>query len=155
MDQGTLILSLDGVAAPKAVGSFIYLAQQGFFDETSCHRLVTDTFYVLQCGSPDGTSYGDPGYIFGPVENAPSDNIYSAGTVAMARGEDPSSMGSQFFIVYKDSFIPLLSGEGFTVFAQVTDGLDIVEAIAAAGTATGSSDDPPAEPAVFHEVTVS
>lgn len=156
MDQGTLTLSLDGAAAPLATGSFVYLAQQGYFDGTSCHRLVTEGIYVLQCGSPDGTGTDGPGYSFGPVENAPSDDVYPAGTIAMARVQnDGYSMGSQFFIVYKDSSIPSDLAGGYTVFGTVTDRLGIVEAIAAAGTETGSSDGRPAEPVILREVSVS
>ncbi len=82
------------------------LAESGYFDGTSCHRLTTSGIYVLQCGDPTGTGTGDPGYKFGPVENAPTDDVYPAGTVAMARqGGDADSMGSQFFLVYEDSTI--------------------------------------------------
>ncbi|MBN2176994.1 MAG: peptidylprolyl isomerase [Demequinaceae bacterium] len=156
LDQGELSLTLDGIAAPQAVGSFAYLAQQGFFDDTECHRLVTETIYVLQCGDPTGTGTGGPDYRFGPVENDPADGFYPAGTVAMARAQDSEySMGSQFFIVYRDSTIPSDLAGGYTIFGSVTSGLDIVEAIAAAGTETGEPDGRPAEPVVLHEVNVS
>ncbi len=162
-NQGPLTLSLDGARAPLAVGSFAYLADQGFFDGTSCHRLTTDDFdpetntiFILQCGDPDGTGSGGPPYRFGSIENAPSDDIYPAGTVAMARAaNDDFSMGSQFFIVYRDSYIPPDSVGGYTVFGVVTDGLDIVEAIAEAGTETESPDGPPATPVILNEVTAA
>ncbi len=157
MDQGTLAISLDGVAAPLAVSSFVYLAQQGFFNGTECHRLLNDgTAYALQCGDPTATGTGGPGYNFGPVENAPTDDIYLAGTIAMARAPDDGfSMGSQFFIVYRDSFFPSDSAGGYTVFGHVTDGLDIVEGIGAVGTDTGVTGGRPAEPVVLREVSVS
>ena len=89
-------------AAPCTVGSFAHLAANGFFDATSCHRLTTsETLKVLQCGDPTGSGSGGPGYQFG-VENTEG-ATYPAGTVAMARGDDPGSNGSQFFIVYGDS----------------------------------------------------
>ncbi|MCJ7827318.1 MAG: peptidylprolyl isomerase [Demequinaceae bacterium] len=154
--QGTLTVRLDGALAPQAVGSFVYLARQGYFDDTSCHRLVTEGIFVLQCGDPTETGTGGPDYRFGPVENAPSDDIYPAGTIAMARASnDGYSMGSQFFIVYQDSTISSDLAGGYTIFGTVTDGLDIVEAIAAAGTETGLSDGRPAEPVILHEVSVS
>ncbi|PKQ17535.1 MAG: peptidylprolyl isomerase, partial [Actinobacteria bacterium HGW-Actinobacteria-8] len=104
---GTIGMSLDGVHAPQAVASFASLANQGFFDATDCHRLTTAGIFVLQCGDPTGTGTGGPPYRFGPIENAPVDNLYAAGTLAMARQPgDASSMGSQFFIVYEDSTIP-------------------------------------------------
>jgi peptidyl-prolyl cis-trans isomerase B (cyclophilin B) len=144
-DVGAIGIELDGAAAPQAVASFVSLAQQGYFDGTSCHRLVTEGIYVLQCGSPDGTGSGGPGYSFGPVENAPADDVYPAGTIAMARVQgDAASMGSQFFLVYEDSTIPADSAGGYTVLGRVTSGLDVVTAVADAGVEGGGSDGPPA-----------
>jgi peptidyl-prolyl cis-trans isomerase B (cyclophilin B) len=159
--QGVLTLSLDGARAPLAVGSFAYLAADGFFDGTSCHRVTADDLdpdtndiFILQCGDPEGDGSGGPAYRFGPIENAPADGMYPAGTVAMARAYyDDYSMGSQFFIVYRDSYIPSDGVGGYTVFGTVTDGLDIVEAIAEAGTESGSADGPPATPVILNEVT--
>ncbi len=139
LTQGDIGIQLDGAAAPQAVANFVTLAGQGFFDKTKCHRLTTDGIYVLQCGDPTGTGTGGPGYSWGPIENAPADGVYPAGTIAMARQSgDGSSMGSQFFIVYKDSPIPADAAGGYTVFGQVTSGLDVVKAIADAGTTEGS-----------------
>ena len=143
---GPLTLELDGAAAPQAVASFVTLANEGFFNGTVCHRLVTAGIYVLQCGDPTGTGGGGPEYRFGPVENAPTDDVYPAGTLAMARvGNDGYSMGSQFFIVYEDSSIPSDSAGGYTVFGTVTSGLDVVKTIAEAGTVTGATDGAPAQ----------
>ncbi len=131
---GTITATLDGAAAPQAVASFVTLAKDGFFNGTECHRLVDQGIYVLQCGSPDGTPNGGPGFRFGPIENAPGDDIYPAGTLAMARvGGDAYSMGSQFFFVYQDSTIPSDAAGGYTVFGTITDGLAILEGIGAAG----------------------
>ena len=82
---GEVVMELDGDAAPVGVGSFLGLAQAGFYDSTPCHRLTTQGIFVLQCGDPTGTGTGGPGYCYGPVENAPADDVYPAGTVAMAR----------------------------------------------------------------------
>jgi len=139
LSQGNIGLSLDGVKAPQAVANFVTLADKGYFDGTKCHRLTTSGIYVLQCGSPDGTGTDGPGYSWGPIENAPLDNVYPAGTIAMARvGNDGSSMGSQFFLVYKDSTIPSDSAGGYTVFGHITSGQDVLTAIADAGTKEGS-----------------
>ena len=144
-DAGEIGIELDGAAAPQAVASFVSLAQQGYFDGTSCHRLVTEGIKVLQCGDPTGTGQGGPGYSFGPVENAPADDVYPAGTIAMARvGDDAASMGSQFFLVYEDSTIPADTAGGYTVMGRVTSGLDVVTAVADAGVEGGGSDGPPA-----------
>lgn len=137
--QGDIGISLDGLAAPQAVANFVTLADKGFFDGTKCHRLTTSGIYVLQCGSPDGSGTDGPGYTWGPTENAPADGVYPAGTIAMARvGNDASSMGSQFFLVYKDSTIPADSAGGYTVFGQITSGQDVLKAIADAGTTDGT-----------------
>ncbi|HWJ84118.1 MAG TPA: peptidylprolyl isomerase [Cellulomonas sp.] len=139
LSQGDIGISLDGALAPQAVANFVTLAQKGFFDDTKCHRLTTTGIYVLQCGSPDGTGTDGPGYTWGPIENAPADGVYPAGTIAMARvSGDGSSMGSQFFLVYKDSTIPADTAGGYTVFGQITSGQDVLKAIADAGTTEGT-----------------
>ncbi|RYV52850.1 peptidylprolyl isomerase [Pengzhenrongella frigida] len=145
---GDIGVELDGAAAPQAVASFVSLAAQGYFDGTTCHRLATG-ITVLQCGDPTATRTGDlsangtggPGYSFGPVENAPADDAYPAGTIAMARqGGNGSSMGSQFFLVYEDTTIPADEAGGYTVFGRMTSGLDVVTAVADAGVQGGAAD---------------
>lgn len=151
--QGDVGIELDGAAAPQAVANFVTLARQGFFDSTSCHRLTTSGIYVVQCGDPEGTGQGGPGYTWGPIENAPTDDVYPAGTLAMARvGGDGSSMGSQFFLVYEDSQIPSDAAGGYTVFGHVTSGLDVLTAIADAGTKDGSSDGSPVSDVIIEGV---
>lgn len=151
---GDIGVSLDGAKAPKAVASFVTLAQAGFFNGTPCHRLTTEGIYVLQCGDPTGTGTGGPGYTFGPVENAPSDDVYPAGTIAMARqGGNGDSQGSQFFLVYRDSTIPSDAAGGYTVFGTITSGLDVVQRVADAG-ASGGSDGAPTTPIDIEQVTV-
>ena len=136
---GDLVLELDGVNAPQAVASFVSLARDGFFTDTSCHRLTTSGIFVLQCGDPTGTGTGGPDYRFGPIENAPEDGVYPAGTLAMARvGGDAFSNGSQFFLVYEDSTIPADVAGGYTVFGRVVEGMDMLTAVAEAGVVEGS-----------------
>ncbi len=142
---GDLVLELDGAAAPQAVASFLSLAQEGFFDGTTCHRLTTSGIFVLQCGDPEGTGAGGPDYRFGPIENAPADDAYPAGTLAMARvSNDGFSMGSQFFLVYEDSTIPSDAAGGYTVFGRVVEGMDVVSEVAEAGV-VGNSQTPVTE----------
>jgi peptidyl-prolyl cis-trans isomerase B (cyclophilin B) len=147
---------LDGAAAPQAVASFVTLTQQGFFDGLTCHRLTTAGIFVLQCGDPNGDGTGGPDYRFGPIENAPLDNIYTTGVIAMARQSgDGASMGSQFFIVYGDSAIPADDAGGYTVMGRVTSGLDaLVTDIISAGVEGGGTDGPPAVPAVLTGITI-
>lgn len=150
---GNLTFTLDGKKAPQTVSSFISLSQKKFFDTTKCHRLTTAGIFVLQCGDPEGTGNGGPGYGFG-IENAPADGKYPAGTIAMARTQDPNSNGSQFFLVYRDSELPTQGG-GYSIFGQVTDGLGVVKAIAAKGVADGSGDGAPKTPVVLNSVSVA
>ena len=148
-----LVLELDGAAAPQGVASFVSLADQGYYDGTPCHRLTTQGIYVLQCGDPTGTGTGDPGYSYGPIENAPEDDVYPAGTIAMARrGDDGESMGSQFFVVYQDSTIPSDTAGGYTVLGTVTSGLDAVQAVADEGVDGGAGDGSPQTPVIIEGV---
>jgi len=150
-------IELDGAAAPQGVSAFVALTQAGFYNGLSCHRLTTsDGFGVLQCGDPSGDGSGGPGFSYGPIENAPDDDVYPAGTIAMARqGNNAESMGSQFFIVYEDTTIPSDEAGGYTVLGQVTSGLDgLISGVVDAGTADGSTDGAPAVPATITSVTV-
>lgn len=126
---GDITLELDGAKAPQTVASFLNLAKEGYWAPSPCHRLTTEGIFVLQCGDPTGTGSGGPGYTFG-IENAPADGTYPAGSLAMARTQDPNSNGGQFFITYKESQLPT-DGGGYSIFGKVTEGLDIVEKIAA------------------------
>lgn len=151
LNSGEVGIELDGEAAPQAVANFVTLAQEGYFDDTDCHRLTTSGLFVLQCGDPTATGTGTPGYSFGPVENAPADGIYPAGTIAMARSSEQDSQGSQFFIVYEDTELPT-DGGGYTVFGQVTSGLDVIQAIADAGVVDGATDGQPANRVIIEGV---
>lgn len=150
---GEIEVELDGAAAPQAVASFVMLGRAGYFDGTGCHRLVLGA--LLQCGDPTATGTGGPGYTFGPIENAPEDSIYPAGTVAMARrGGDAESQGSQFFIVYADTPLPDDSAGGYTVFGRVTSGLDLLTEVDAGGTVGGGFDGQPAVPVTIERVVI-
>lgn len=139
LNDSSIEFTLDGVNAPQAAANFISLVEDGFYENLNCHRLTTTGIFILQCGDPAGDGSGGPEYRFGPIENAPSDDLYPAGTIAMARQSNlGDSMGSQFFIVYEDSTIPSDVAGGYTVFGKVTSGLDAVLAIAEAGTKEGS-----------------
>ncbi len=149
---GDIELELDGAKAPQTVASFLQLSEDGFYDDTPCHRLTTEGIYVLQCGDPTGTGSGGPGYGYG-IENAPEDGAYPTGTLAMARSSDPNSNGSQFFIVYQDTMLPV-EGGGYTIFGTVTKGLDIVQSIADKGVDGGAGDGTPAQPISILSVSV-
>lgn len=137
-NRGSIGIELYGDKAPQAVANFVELAKEGYFDKTKCQRLDT-SIKVLQCGDPTATGSGGPGYSWGPIENAPSDGAYPAGTIAMARvSDDANSMGSQFFLTYGATTIGSDSAGGYTVFGKVTSGLDVLQAIADEGTVEAS-----------------
>ncbi|HEX2213487.1 MAG TPA: peptidylprolyl isomerase [Mycobacterium sp.] len=151
-DQGNLGLMLDNAKAPCTVNSFASLAQQGYFNDTPCHRLTTaESLSVLQCGDPTGKGTGGPGYSFAneyPTNQYQPDDpkllepvTYPRGTIAMANA-GPNTNGSQFFIVHKDYPLP----KNYTIFGKLTGGLDTLDKIAAAGVAGGGDDGPPATP---------
>lgn len=145
-DSVTLDVALDAALAPQAVASIVADTQSGYYAGKTCHRLVaSETAGLIQCGSLDGVGGTDPTYHFGPIENAPADNVYPAGTIAMARaGGDAYSNGRQFFIVVSDSIIPADAAGGYTVVGRVTSGLDsLIAQITAAGTIDGSGDAAP------------
>ncbi|MFI6936071.1 peptidylprolyl isomerase [Streptomyces sp. NPDC050287] len=130
---GDIDLALKASAAPHTVNSFDFLAGKGFFDHTKCHRLTTQGIYVLQCGDPTGSGSGGPGYTI-PDENLKDkslkNNIYPAGTVAMANTGQAHTGGSQFFLVYQDSQLP----PSYTPFGTVSaSGMKVLKKIAAAG----------------------
>jgi peptidyl-prolyl cis-trans isomerase B (cyclophilin B) len=139
---GDVVIELDGKNAPVTVNSMKFLTEQGYYNNTPCHRLTTAGLYVLQCGDPTGTGGGGPGYSF-VDENLPANeaNNYPAGTVAMANS-GPNTNGSQFFIVFADTQL----GPNYTIFGRVTSGLDIIEKVALAGVSGGASDGAPAQP---------
>lgn len=151
-----LTFELDGAVAPQAVASTVYLVNNGFYEGISCHRLTTEGIYVLQCGDPNGDGSGGPGYSYGPVENAPADDFYPAGTIAMARqGGNASSMGSQFFIVYEDSTIPSDQAGGYTVIGRITSGLpELISTVTSQGTENGGTDGRPKVPVTITSIAV-
>ncbi|MFI6877809.1 peptidylprolyl isomerase [Streptomyces sp. NPDC050400] len=140
-NRGDVGIAMDAAKTPHTVNSFKYLADKGFFDKTKCHRLTTEGIFVLQCGDPEGTGAGGPGYTI-PDENlkglgkAGKDGAvtYPAGTVAMANTGQPHTGGSQFFLVYKDSKLP----PSYTPFGTMDDaGLKAVKDVAKSGVAAG------------------
>ena len=149
-DQGDVVVDMAAAKAPCTTNSFKHLAQAKYFDGTSCHRLTTENIYVLQCGDPTGQGSGGPGYQFGE-ENLPAEgqNNYPAGTVAMANA-GAGTNGSQFFLVYKDTTLP----PNYTIFGTITDGLDVVQKVAAKGVEGGGNDGAPAQKVTIKNVTV-
>jgi peptidyl-prolyl cis-trans isomerase B (cyclophilin B) len=145
---GTIDIDLDRAAAPCTVGSFVHLAESGYYDDSPCHRLTKSAgLSVLQCGDPSGTGGGGPGYTYADETNP--EMVYPAGTVAMANA-GPDTNGSQFFLVYEDSTLP----PDYTVFGQLTGGLEVLRAIAAKGTAGSGQMTKPVDAITISTVTI-
>jgi cyclophilin family peptidyl-prolyl cis-trans isomerase len=131
-NQGRIVIELYPKSAPKNVNSFVFLAQQGFYDNITWHRVLAD--FVAQTGDPQGTGMGGPGYTV-PLEIDPNLKYDQAGRVGVARSQAPDSAGSQFFIAYKA--LPSLNphsaempdSAGYTIIGQVVEGMDVVRAI--------------------------
>jgi len=143
---GSFTIDLDTARAPKTTSSFASLAEQGFYDDTSIHRI--EPGFVVQGGDPLGTGLGGPGYSVD--EQPPQDLTYIRGMVAMAKteAEPPGRSGSQFFIVTApaDAGLP----PDYALLGQVTEGLDVVERIAELGGPEGK----PTAPVVIERVTI-
>ena len=146
---GDIGLTLDQENAPCASASFVYLAEQGFFDGSPCHRLTSGGLSVLQCGDPSGTGTGGPTYDY-PTQVTGTE-AYPRGTLAMANaGQGTDS--SQFFLVYADSQLP----PDYTVVGTIDEaGLTTLDAIAAAGIEGGAADGAPAQPVTITTMTVA
>ncbi len=118
--------------APNTVNNFISLVKKGFYDGVIFHRVIPG--FMIQGGDPEGTGMGGPGYsIKGEFsQNGFTNNLkHTPGVLSMARTMMPNSAGSQFFIMHKTS--PHLDG-AYAAFGKVVEGLDTVNAIAAAAT---------------------
>ncbi len=120
--RGDFQITLRPDLAPQHVNSFVFLANDGYFDHVTFHRVIPG--FVAQAGDPTGTGSGGPGYTI-PAEFTTS-VPYARGVVGMARTTDPNSAGSQWFVAYAAA--SNLDG-AYTVFGQVTEGMDVVECL--------------------------
>jgi peptidyl-prolyl cis-trans isomerase B (cyclophilin B) len=126
---GSFSIALDSSRAPKTVNSFVYLSEQGFYNDLDFPRIAPG--FVIQGGSPFGTTLGGPGYTV--VEKPPANLSYTKGIVAMAKSsaEPPGSSGSQFFVVTApDAGLP----PEYALVGKVGDGFDVVARIDELGT---------------------
>ncbi|WP_243240020.1 peptidylprolyl isomerase [Romboutsia sp. 1001285H_161024_C4] len=126
-DFGTIKAELYPHIAPNTVSNFIYLANNGFYDGLTFHRVIKD--FMIQGGDPDGTGMGGPGYsIYGEFtkNKFKNDLKHTKGVLSMARSQNKNSAGSQFFIMTNDS--PHLDGQ-YASFGKVVNGIDVVSKI--------------------------
>ena len=148
---GNIVITTFGKKAPNTVHTIGVLAKAGFFNASLCHRLTTSGLYVLQCGDPRANGMGGPGWNYAD-ENLPKpiNNNYPAGTVAMANS-GANTNGSQFFLVFGNTRLDPY----YTIWGQITSGLDIVKAIAAKGVVGGGGDGAPLQKIAIEKVIVS
>jgi cyclophilin family peptidyl-prolyl cis-trans isomerase len=126
-NEGDVTLTMDRSKTPCTVQSFTSLADQGFFDKTTCPRMANKGLFILQCGDPTGTTSGGPGYTF--ADELTGKEQYKAGVVAMGNS-GPNTNGSQFFIVFADSELR----PDYTIFATIDPAsLAVVKKIVAEG----------------------
>ncbi len=121
-NRGTIELELYPQYAPKTVNNFYFLAQQGYYDGVTFHRVISN--FMIQGGDPTGTGRGGPGYKFGD-EFIGNPLVHETGSISMANA-GPATNGSQFFITHAPQ--PHLDGK-HTVFGKVIKGQDVVDAI--------------------------
>lgn len=122
---GTIVIELLAELAPETVNSFVFLAQEGYFDGQRIHRLDT-SIDVIQGGDPTGSGSGGPGYSI--PDELTGDESYGPGTFAMANA-GPDTGGSQFFIVTGEGGHGLDSAPNYTIFGNVVEGLDVARRI--------------------------
>ncbi len=135
-ELGTFVITVEGALSPIAAGNFVALVECGYYDGVVFHRIVPG--FVIQGGDPTGTGSGGPGYL---IQDEPVTATYKRGVVAMARTRQPNSQGSQFFVVLDDAARgDLEAANTYAIFGNVTAGLDVVDAIAAAADAQNPSD---------------
>ncbi len=143
--KGAIEVDLLSELAPITVNNFIFLAVHGYYDNVLFHRVIKG--FMIQTGDPTGTGRGGPGYRFNDERVT---TPYKVGTLAMANA-GPNTNGSQFFIVHGSSGTTL--PPSYTIFGQVTAGLDVVDAIAAVPVG-GPERSSPQDPVRILSVTV-
>ncbi|MGO1952413.1 peptidylprolyl isomerase [Corynebacterium casei] len=156
-NQGEIPMELDRALAPCTVNAITDLVDQGYYDDTICHRMTTGGLAVLQCGDPTGSGSGGPGFQFAneyptdELDNTAVQSIYPRGSIAMANA-GPDTNGSQFFLNYADSTL----APDYTYFGNVTEeGLETLDAIAETGVEGGASDGAPAEEVRIESATLA
>jgi cyclophilin family peptidyl-prolyl cis-trans isomerase len=121
-DKGDIVISLEAAKAPKTVNNFVFLAEEGFYDDVIFHRVIAD--FMAQTGDPTGTGRGGPGYAF-EDEFHPDLRHDAAGVLSMANA-GPNTNGSQFFLTHLPT--PWLDDK-HAVFGHVEEGMDVLMSI--------------------------
>ena len=145
-NKGTIKLELFASETPVTVNNFVFLSRDGYYDGVKFHRIVEG--FMVQGGDPTGTGAGSPGYRF---NDEPVTRDYVPGILAMANS-GPNTNGSQFFIMHGTAALP----PNYTIFGQVTEGMDVVNAIAETPVERSRSGEmsKPKEDVVINTVTI-
>ncbi|HVL23353.1 MAG TPA: peptidylprolyl isomerase [Thermomicrobiales bacterium] len=149
--QGTITAELMADKAPNTVNNFVCLANAGYYSNVPFHRIIAG--FMIQTGDPTGTGAGGPGYKFD--DELPGDDLsYERGVLAMANA-GPNTNGSQFFINHQDNTQNL--PKSYTIFGKVTEGMDVVDKIAAVPVTASATGEPssPTTPVTITKVTIS
>ena len=141
--KGSFTITFDPARAPVAVNNFVFLARWHYYDGSAFHRVVPN--FVIQGGSLNGDGRSGPGYSF--ADELPQTGEYKIGSLAMANA-GPDTNDSQFFVITGSDGVQL--PPSYSLFGQVTSGMDVVDAIAA----LGQGDGPPSEPVTITKVTI-
>ena len=145
---GDVDITLGREATPCTVNSFVSLAEQGYFDDTECHRITTQGIFVLQCGDPSATGMGGPGYSFG-------DELTGERDLPRRHAGDGQRRRRHQRLTVLHRLRRLPARPSYTVFGTVGEaGLKVVQDIAAKGAQGGAPDGPPAEKVTIDSVTV-
>jgi cyclophilin family peptidyl-prolyl cis-trans isomerase len=142
--KGAFTVELLDDKAPTTVNSFVVLSRYHYYDGVAFHRIIPG--FVVQGGDPTTTGSGGPGYTF--EDELPEQGEYEIGSVAMANS-GPDTNGSQFFVISGDRGVAL--PPSYSLFGKVTEGMDVVLAIEAVGSAEGT----PAEAVTIESVTIT
>ncbi|MEO6571606.1 MAG: peptidylprolyl isomerase [Ilumatobacteraceae bacterium] len=147
-NKGVLVVDLDAKAAPITVNNFVSLARSKFYDAVPCHRIIPN--FVAQCGDPQGTGSGGPGYDFG--DELPAAGTYKVGSLAMANS-GANTNGSQFFIITGSDGAALPPNYSF--FGQAKPGQEATIAALDAAGSTVNNGVPPKEAVGLTSVTIT
>ncbi|MFE5317325.1 peptidylprolyl isomerase [Paenibacillus sp. NPDC056579] len=150
--KGTFKIDLFAKDAPKTVNNFVFLAKEGFYNNVVFHRIIQS--FMVQTGDPEGTGRGGPGYKF--EDELKKTYSYEPGIVAMANS-GPNTNGSQFFICTGEDSKGLNRQPNYTIFGKISEGMDVVNKIAATPVSVGASGEKssPTEKVTIQSVTIT
>ena len=145
-NEGEITFELFAKETPQTVNNFVFLTQQGFYNEVPSHRILKG--FMIQSGDPTGTGTGGPGYRF---NDEPISRDYLRGTLAMANA-GPNTNGSQFFIMHQDYALP----KNYVIFGLATEGLAVIDRIADTPVGNNGQGEisKPATPVTIHRIEI-